>query len=130
MGKKRKKLECPECIEAGCTNRTRPRQNWHTMNDDIAMEADPWHHRCSPCYAKRLAGENGRSVKARKQHECCGCERAIRPGENYQACLRPSGRPYPERVAVCLKCAGNGGRKELAMIDRPSFAFVEGRNLR
>ena len=45
-------------------------------------------------------------MKARKAWRCEGCHREIKRGEEYFPAYRPSGRYYPERVAVCEECAG------------------------
>ena len=97
------------CIEEGCTSRTPPRHNWHTMSEDYQLEASSHHHRCRRCYAGWLATDARRQVlkwtRARKRYNCEGCKSVIREGRYYALGERSTGpRRYLERVHVCNKC--------------------------
>ena len=98
--------KAPRCIEEGCDRRTAPRQNWHTMSDDLAAEASPYHHRCRLHYARWLCRRQSKLTKARKNYICEGCGQAIRKGDLYNLAFRTAflRARYPERVHVCVAC--------------------------
>ena len=115
----RRRIELPECIEHGCSNRVGWRSNWHTMDWELAVEQDPYHHRCDECYRRRLAEEEAnreahfrldlqesvtggywRSVRARVSHQCCLCSGEIEPTSNYSMVTVRGPRSHK----VCLEC--------------------------
>ena len=107
MGSKKLGKEWPTCIEEGCECKVELRQNWHTMSDEYAMEADEFHHRCGPCYVAWLCRNKGANpTRAAKEYECDGCRRMIEKGTTYYLTFRPAyfGAKYPERVHVCKNC--------------------------
>ena len=105
--RKRSRKETPTCIEEGCDRKVRKRQNWHTMSDEYAWQASPYHHRCGPCYAAWLCRTEGRKpTRAAKPYDCDGCGRRIQKGTVYNLTFRTAflHAVYPERVHVCTTC--------------------------
>lgn len=107
MGSKKRCKELPTCIEEGCERKVERRQNWHTMSDEYAMEADEFHHRCGPCYVAWLCRNKGaKPTRAAKEYECDGCGGMIEKGTTYNLILRTAflRAKYRERVHVCKNC--------------------------
>ena len=97
----------PQCIEPGCEAKCPPRQNYHAMSEDYALDASPFHHRCRKHYAAWLVSDIDKTTTVRKNWACEGCGHPISAGDTCKVGLRSAGlrTRYPERVYVCLACA-------------------------
>ena len=101
------KNKAPICIEEGCQRRVPRRNNYHTMSDEWAIDADEYHHRCRLCYVNWLCRDFGKkTTKTRKSYECEGCDRVIEKGQYYNLAHRTAFlyARYPERVHICKEC--------------------------
>ena len=101
-------LTRPPLCETCCERPRRIRENLHTLSLDGKMDADPFHHRCGPCYVGRLL-ERGpvKLATGKTPHLCHACRIPIPKGNAYVALWRPGGPGgRRERVRVCLSCAG------------------------
>ena len=58
---------------------------------------------CEGCEGELVETVSIRIKKARKKHQCCECERAIFPGEEYEDAIL---RDYTDRVhfKTCIGC--------------------------
>ena len=66
------------CVTPGCNNQRPARTNYHRMSVEMAIEADPRHHRCRSCYLADVMGTaEWRTITTRKPWQCHICESII-----------------------------------------------------